>query len=177
MFKRDISRVETRRQRYFKKAQDALQSPIRLGVVSLQCDQNLAYMIRTAACFGLDGIDVIGHLPPRNKLYEDSGSTYDFVDIRVFPNTQEFLANNKDKNLISLELSEYSVPLETFKFNFDRPVTFVVGNETLGVPEPILIYSDYILHINMPGVGYCLNTAQAANIFAYESTKQYLARM
>jgi tRNA(Leu) C34 or U34 (ribose-2'-O)-methylase TrmL len=48
----------------------------------------------------------------------------------------------------------------------------VVGNETTGVPTQILVNSK-IIYIEMPGVGYCLNTAQTANIMLYEAVKQY----
>jgi len=48
----------------------------------------------------------------------------------------------------------------------------VVGNEQAGIPTEILARSD-VVYIEMPGVGYCLNTAQAANIILYEAIKQY----
>jgi tRNA(Leu) C34 or U34 (ribose-2'-O)-methylase TrmL len=48
----------------------------------------------------------------------------------------------------------------------------VVGNESTGVPIEILLNSEKI-YIPMPGVGFCLNTSQAANIVLYEAVKQY----
>jgi len=30
-----------------------------------------------------------------------------------------------------------------------------------------------VVYVEMPGVGYCLNTAQTANILLYEAVKQY----
>ena len=65
--------------------------------------------------------------------------------------------------VISAELVEGARPLSSYTFDFSRPVCLVVGNEQVGVPTEILMQSE-VLYIPMPGVGYCLNTAQAANI-------------
>ena len=47
-----------------------------------------------------------------------------------------------------------------------------MGNEEVGVPPEILQSAD-VVYIPMPGVGYCLNTAQTANIILYEAVRQY----
>jgi tRNA G18 (ribose-2'-O)-methylase SpoU len=48
----------------------------------------------------------------------------------------------------------------------------VVGNEESGIPPEIILNSD-VIYVEMPGVGFCLNTAQAANIILYEAVRQY----
>ena len=48
----------------------------------------------------------------------------------------------------------------------------VVGHEESGIPIEILRNSE-VVNIPMPGVGYCLNTSQAANILLYEAVKQF----
>ena len=77
-----------------------------------------------------------------------------------------------DIKLISAELTDGSINLENYRFNFNKPVCVILGNEQTGVPVEILRNSD-IVHIEMPGVGYCLNTSQAGNIMLYEAVKQY----
>jgi len=69
-------------------------------------------------------------------------------------------------------LVEGARPLSAYNFNFDRPICLVVGNEQIGVPAEILARS-VVLYIEMSGVGYCLNTSQAANILLYETVKQF----
>jgi tRNA(Leu) C34 or U34 (ribose-2'-O)-methylase TrmL len=43
----------------------------------------------------------------------------------------------------------------------------------VGIPSDILKISTKVF-IDMPGVGFCLNTSQAANVFLYEVSKQIL---
>ena len=66
---------------------------------------------------------------------------------------------------------EGAVPLSSYDFDFNSCVCVVVGNERTGVPEEILQNSNSI-YIQMPGIGYCLNTSQTANIILYEAVKQ-----
>jgi tRNA G18 (ribose-2'-O)-methylase SpoU len=74
--------------------------------------------------------------------------------------------------LISAELTEVSNNLDTFSFNFEKKISIIVGNETSGVPIELLANSIPV-YIEMPGIGFCLNTSQAANILLYEAVKQY----
>ena len=70
---------------------------------------------------------------------------------------------------------EGATPLSSYTFNFNRHVCLVVGNEESGVPSEI-IQNSQVVYVEMPGVGYCLNTAQTANLLLYEAVKQYNGR-
>ena len=98
----------------------------------------------------------------------------DYIPIEQHENPLEFLEYAKSNNikLISAELCEKSESIETYNFDFSQPICIVVGHEEVGIPSEILNNSDKI-YIPMPGVGYCLNTSQAANILLYEATTQY----
>ena len=79
----------------------------------------------------------------------------------------------KDRiNLVSVELDDLAVPIQEYEFDFFSKVCIVAGHETTGIPEGILLNSD-VVYIPMPGVGFCLNTSQAANIILYEAVNQY----
>jgi tRNA G18 (ribose-2'-O)-methylase SpoU len=88
-----------------------------------------------------------------------------------------FLDYTRDKEigLISAEICDGAEPITSCKFNFAGPVVLVVGNEEVGIPLELLKNSKKI-YIPMPGVGYCLNTSQTANIILYEAVKQYQAQ-
>jgi len=117
---------------------------------------------------------VVGHVPPRKAIESSSGSLYDYVEIISFSRPSEFLAHMQVEGIqvVAAEMVEGAKSLSSYRFNFDRPVCLVVGNEASGVPTEILIRSD-VIYIPMPGVGYCLNNSQAANIMLYEAVKQY----
>jgi len=170
-------RDKTRRERYDKKKADATTFPIDIVCINFQHDGNLGYLIRSAACFGAHRIHVIGAVPPRSILDPLSGSLYDYVKIKQHSSPMAFLDYVRDKEigLISAEICEGAEPITSYKFNFTGPIALVVGNEEVGIPLEILKNSKKI-YIPMPGVGYCLNTSQTANIILYEAVKQYQAQ-
>ena len=117
---------------------------------------------------------MVGHVPERRHIKSSSGTLIDYVEIVQFSRPSEFLthAQLEGIRIVSAELVEEARPLSTYNFNFSRPLCVVVGNEEVGVPTEILVNSD-VVYIDMPGVGFCLNTSQAANIMLYEAVKQY----
>ena len=170
-------RDKTRRERYDEKARNARTFPISLVCINFQCDGNLGYLIRAAACFGAEHVHVIGDLPKRSELNAPSGSLYDYVKIKNHSSPHAFLNYIRDNQirLVSAEICEGAQSLASYNFDFSSPLALVVGNEELGIPVEILKNSEKV-HIPMPGVGYCLNTSQAANILIYEAVKQYMRR-
>lgn len=167
---RDLTRI----QRYTSKLTSAKTYPVALVSVNFMFDDNLGFLIRTAGCFGAHHVASIGAKPERKIVRAKSGHLSDLVNQMYFKNTNEFLehARNIDANIISLELTDDSVELTPSTFISNGKFTYiVVGNEETGVPAEIIHASDLVVHINMPGVGWCLNTSQTANIGLYEWTK------
>jgi tRNA G18 (ribose-2'-O)-methylase SpoU len=169
-------RSETRLQRYERKQPAASKFPIRIATVEFKHDINLAFVVRAAACFGAAGVDVIGSVPPRNVLRDLSGSLSELIDIEQFANPQAFLAARCSTVLVSLELANGSIALDAYAFDASAQTTLIVGHEETGVPAGILLNSDVIVHVPMPGVGYCLNTAMSAHVALYEYVRQQRSR-
>ena len=167
-------RTETRKERYDKKLKNAKKYPISLCAINFRVDDNLGYLIRSAACFGAERLYVIGHVPERSRIKASSGSLVDYVEIVQFSKPSEFLTHMAIQGIqvVSADLVEEARSLTSYNFNFTRPVCLVVGNEEVGVPGEILANGD-VVYIEMPGVGFCLNTAQTANILLYEAVNQY----
>ena len=168
-----VSRA-TRLERYNAKKATAKFMPVSIACVNFFNDGNLAFIIRAAACFGVNEIHVIGSSVSYPELKRMSGSTVDFVNLIQHPSPSDFLNWSKKNNvtLVAAELSYRSQSLKDYRFDFDTHVCIVAGNETTGVPEEILQNSD-VVKIDMPGIGFCLNTAQTANIFLYEASRQF----
>jgi len=169
-----VKREKTRRQRYDDKKRLAKTYPISLCCINFQHDGNLGYLIRSAACFGAQYVHIIGTVPDRSILNPLSGSLYDYVKIKQYSSPREFLDYTKNENikLVAAEIHRDSKSISSYKFQFSRPICLVVGHEESGIPVEILHQSD-IVHIPMPGIGYCLNTSQAANILLYEAVKRF----
>ena len=170
---------KTRRDRYNEKiANGEVKSfPFSICSVNFQCDENVAYLIRTAACFGLKDVHVIGALPDYEDVRRKSGTLHDYVNIHQYNNPSQFLeyARRTRMHVISVELTDSAINISDMDFvkliDIYGHVCFVVGNETTGVPAEIAHTTTNIV-IPMPGAGFCLNTSQAANIVVYEAVKQ-----
>jgi len=159
------------------KFQTAKKLPVSIVTVSFDYDENIALLVRAAACYGAQEVLVIGALPPRRYLRPKSGSTLDFVKVKTFPNPRDFLMHCKDNDIkiVSSEFCDDSVSLFNYKFDTSAHTAIVIGNETTGVPVDILVNGD-VTHIPMPGVGFCLNASQAGTAVLNEYTRQYFAK-
>ena len=169
-----MRREETRRQRYDKKLKTAKKYPISLCAINFRVDDNLGYLVRSAACFGAERLYVVGYVPERSRIKASSGSLIDYVEIIPFATPRDFVDYTKSEEIqiVSAELVEEARALSNYNFNFDCHLCLAVGNEHSGVP-PEIIQNSQVIYIEMPGVGYCLNTSQTANLLLYEATKQY----
>lgn len=169
-----VTREETRRERYNKKLQIAKFFPISVVTIEFQSDNNLGQVIRSAACFGIRDVHVIGSIPDYQTLKRLSGSTHYCVNLIQHKNPYEFLDYKRKESLqskiVSVELTEDAIELKEYKRTGEH-IFVVVGNETTGVPVDIIKNSDEVLYIKMHGTGFCLNTAMAAHISLYELTK------
>ena len=170
-------RKKTRKQRYAEKMNSAQFLPISIGCVNFMHDGNLAFLIRSAVCFGVKDIHVIGSIPARSELRRLSGSTCDFINLiqHSSPGSFNRWAEENSVQVVAAELCDKSKKLRNYRFNFDKEVCIFTGHETSGVPVDVTQIADCV-EIDMPGPGFCLNTSQAANIVLYEASKQYLER-
>ena len=168
-----IVREQTRKQRYDSKKKIAKQYPLHIATINFMFEDNLGFLIRSAACFGLKSVMVIGSIPDRKLINPTSGSLLDYVKIKQFSTPSKFLEHVRENNieLVSAEFTDDSTPLEKFKFSKIKESCIVVGHEEIGVPIEVLLNSKNV-HIPMPGIGYCLNTSQTGNIMIYEAIKQ-----
>ena len=170
-------RSKTRIERYTEKLNQSQKIPISVGCINFTHDGNLAFLIRSAVCFGAQDIHIVGSVPPRSELHPRSGSTYDLINIISHKTPGHFIEWTLKENvkIVAAELCEKSLKLRKYRFNFEQQVCIFTGHETSGVPGEIIHHADCV-EIDMPGPGFCLNTSQAANIVLYEATKQYLER-
>ena len=172
-----IQREETRRERYNKKLKDAVIMPVSICVINFRKEANIAYVIRAAACFGAEEVMVIGSTPNRDTMNDLSGSTYDYINLRKFSNTMNFIEHcreNKIRMVAAEPPGEYinSISINDFNFDFSRKTVLIVGGETSGLTMDVLVRSECV-YIDMPGIGHCLNNSQCANILLFEAAKRY----
>lgn len=167
-------RDKTRRQRYDDKLHKVTVMPVSLVAINFDSPDNLAFLIRTAACYGAKSLFVIGRIPHEKEIRAKSGSLADYVDVIPFSSPSVFLKYVRDNEIkvVSAEISDESTSLFEYNFNINKHTAIVLGHETIGVPIEIMLNSD-LVYIPMLGPGYCLNTSQTGTAFMTEYSRQY----
>lgn len=134
---------------------------------------NVGAMIRTADAAGIDKIYLSGitAVPPRKEITKTALGAEKNIPIEYTKNAVSLIKNLKSKNvnIISVELSENSINYD--KFNYQKPLAIIVGNEIDGVDDELLNLSDAIVDIPMKGFSVSLNVATAAGIILFEAIK------
>lgn len=167
-------RKETRAERHANKREYITQYNIIPVCINFIHEVNVAFIMRSAACFGAKEVAVIGSVPDYRLLKALSGSTNLDMNIRKFSNPHDFLehAKSQDAVVVSAELTEGSVSIYDYTFPKDKLVYLMCGHEQFGVPNEIIAHSDAVVHIPMPGPGFCLNTSQCATTLMFEYIRQ-----
>lgn len=138
--------------------------------------QNTGNIARTAAAFNykLDLIEPLG-FSLEDKYLKRAGLDYwQYLDITVHQNFQEFISNREHCRLISF--SKFSDKLLS-DFKLKRNDTLIFGREDTGLPEYIKDQSVEVLRIPMPGSAdlndkngvRSLNLSVACGIAAYKA--------
>jgi len=148
--------------------------------IILVCDNvtnaaNIGSLFRIADAFGIKKIIFCGtHIPLGRKMTKTSRATEKTVVFETYELVSEIITTlkNQDYTIISLEITNNSLPIDTYQFSTEKSIALVVGDENFGISEEVLTLSDAIIRINMFGQNSSMNVVQATNIALYEITKQ-----
>lgn len=150
--------------------------------ICLVCDNvtnapNIGSLFRTADAFGIEKLILCGDdIVLGRKMIKTARATEKVVNYEICKSAIEVINHLKAKGyqIISLEITNNSRPINTIQFLKNTPIALIIGDENFGVSEAILNTSDTIAHINMYGQNSSMNVVQATNIALYEITKQLL---
>ncbi|MBU2949222.1 TrmH family RNA methyltransferase [Tamlana agarivorans] len=151
--------------------------PITLVCHNVTNAPNIGSLFRVADAFGVEKIILCGqNITLGRKMAKTSRATEKFVPFEIKDSAPEVVTTLKDAGylIISIEITNKSVPIHNFKFSKTQPIAFVIGDENFGVSDEILNQSDAIIHIEMFGQNSSMNVVQATNIMLYEVTKQII---
>ena len=150
--------------------------------IILVCDNvtnapNIGSLFRIADAFGIEKLILCGTgISLGRKMVKTSRATEKVVEYEICESASEVVENliTQGYQIISLEITNTSKPLNAFVFSKEKPIALIIGDENFGVSECILNNSVDIIHIEMFGHNSSMNVVQATNIALYEITKQLL---
>jgi tRNA G18 (ribose-2'-O)-methylase SpoU len=138
---------------------------------------NIGSLFRISDAFGIEKLIFCGEtISFGRKLTKTSRATEKVVAYSFYDSAFEAVISLKNRGyqIISLEITNNSKALHTFKFSKEKPIALIIGDENFGISESVLNASDDVIHIDMYGQNSSMNVVQAANIALYEITKQLL---
>ena len=148
--------------------------------ITLICDNvtnapNIGSLFRIADAFGIEKLILCGkNIQLGRKMAKTSRATEKTVKYEIQESASEAVKNLKRKGyqIISLEITDSSKPINTFTFSTVKPIALIIGDENFGVSEYTLNQSDTVIHIDMFGQNSSMNVVQATSIALYQITKQ-----
>ena len=149
--------------------------PIVLLADNLMGDANIGSLFRLADAFNIEKIVFCGS-PVNlnsNRLKRTARATVERVKNEYWEDPVEALAHyiNLSYKPIALEITNDSQPLDSIRFENQKRIVLVVGNERHGISPVLLEKITTKVHINMFGSNSSMNVSQAAGIAFYEISK------
>lgn len=141
---------------------------------------NIGSIFRLSDALGVREIYLCGQspAPPHKKISKTARSTEQLVPFRYFPDAVQAIEHLKTENyqIIGLEITDESFPVDRFAPRAARPLALVIGAESLGLFPETLALLDAAVHIPMYGRNTSMNVVQACGIAVYELTRKLMIR-
>lgn len=150
--------------------------------VSVVCDNlrsahNVGALFRTADGFAVEHLHICGITvtPPNNEIHKAALGAEFTVPWTHWEQTGDCISELKRAGyqVIALEQTDESVPLQGFCPLKNKPIALVLGNEVKGISPGVLALCDQALEIPMEGTKHSLNVSVAAGIVLWELYKSF----
>ncbi|WP_306350216.1 TrmH family RNA methyltransferase [Flavobacterium sp. '19STA2R22 D10 B1'] len=137
---------------------------------------NIGSLFRICEAMGVEKIIFFGEGLDFNlrKINKTSRSTHKQLSYEVLQHKKDLLEYLKSNEfeIIALEITDQSIPLQSLQFKTSFPKVLLIGNEITGISDDVLQLAQQTVHITMFGANSSMNVVQAASIALYEMTNQ-----
>ena len=142
--------------------------PLTIVADGLQGPANIGSLFRVSEAFGIEKIYFCNSIINFGsaRLKKTARNTQDNVPFSTEANTLDKVKDLKNNGytIVSLEITNSSLPIHSLKLDTFHKIVIVVGNEQEGISENVLKFSDICTHIQMYGTNSSMNVAQATSI-------------
>lgn len=146
--------------------------PLLLLLDSIQDTHNLGAILRSAECFGVDGVLMTIHqsAPITGIVEKTSAGAVNHLKIAKVTNLNQEIKRLKDEGFwivgSSLENSQDYTTVD-----YKMPTALIIGNEEKGIRQLVADNCDFLVHIPMKGKIQSLNVSVAAGVLLAEITR------
>lgn len=138
---------------------------------------NVGSIFRTADAFGAAKIYLTGYtgtpegLVQQRRIAKSALGAEKFVPWEYYKSPARLIRGLKEQGIRVVALENHVKAKKLAQAKIKRPLALVLGEETKGVPKPILSLCDEVWEIPMYGQKESLNVAVAFGIAAYQIQK------
>ncbi len=150
--------------------------PITILLHNIRSLYNVGSIFRTCDAARTKELVLCGFTPhpPRAEIEKTALGATETVPWRYFSNTSKAIETlrNEGNKIFALEITDKKRRYDSLRFD-EFPLVVVLGNELVGVENPILQMCDDAIEIPMFGVKHSLNVAVACGIVLFEAVKTF----
>ncbi len=150
---------------------DSRKVPVCLLLDNIRSLHNVGSAFRTADAFRLEKIYLTGitGTPPHREIHKTALGATESVTWEYFEDPAPLIGSLKKANyqIIAIEQTTDSRPLQEFKPEKGISYCFVFGNEVNGVSDSVLSVADQALEIPQSGTKHSLNVSVCIGIVAW----------
>lgn len=154
----------------------AAKIPVCLVLDNIRSLHNVGSAFRTADAFRIEKIYLTGitGTPPHREIEKTALGATASVDWAYVEKPEEAVRALKEAGyqIVVVEQTTDSVPLNTFRVAPDQKYALVFGNEVKGVSEEVIALGDWALEVPQVGTKHSLNISVCLGIVLWEVFKQ-----
>ena len=154
----------------------AAKIPVCLVLDNIRSLHNVGSAFRTADAFRIEKIYLTGitGTPPHREIEKTALGATASVDWAYVEKPEEAARALKETGyqLVIVEQTTDSVPLNTFRVQSDQKYALVFGNEVKGVSEEVIALGNWALEVPQLGTKHSLNISVCLGIVLWEVFKQ-----
>jgi 23S rRNA (guanosine2251-2'-O)-methyltransferase len=139
---------------------------------NIRSAQNVGSFFRTCDSFNVGNILLCGitAIPPNKEILKTALGATESVKWSYCESTYNCVKEFKNNNhiIICIEQTDKSVMLNNYKFNSEKNICLVFGNEIEGVSKEILDMADVCIEIPQLGIKHSLNVSVAGGIVIWD---------
>jgi tRNA G18 (ribose-2'-O)-methylase SpoU len=151
---------------------DAEKNPVIIILDNIRSLNNIGSVFRTADAFRLEGIYLCGITakPPHRDIHKTALGATESVSWKYWKKGSEAITGLRDRGyqIISLEQTDNSIPLTSFRPKADGKFALIFGNEVKGIENELLSMSDDCIEIPQFGTKHSFNITVSAGIVIWD---------
>lgn len=157
---------------------NAKKNPLIVVLDNVRSHHNVGAVFRTCDAFVCERLLLCGitGTPPHRDIQKTALGATETVDWKYYENTIDAITELKNEGykIVSLEIAEGSIPVDSFTAVDGEKYALVLGNEVEGVDDAIMDLSDICLEIPQFGTKHSLNVSVSGGIAIWEMSKKIL---